>query len=145
MAAVEIIEFEEFHGTRDRPHLQLVVNDPRLRPLRTGRSLVQRRAARARMMRRRRRTVVALALVAGLVVLAWPGHAFGGVTGAGLPTDLANSSVLASGMQYVVQPGDTVNSISNLMNPLDPSIARAALVHELGSSAVVAGEHVLVP
>lgn len=145
MAAVEIIEFEEFHGTHVRPHLQLVVNDPRLRLLRTGRSLVQRRAARARMMRRRRRTVVALALVAGMVVLAWPGHAFGGVTGAGLSTDLANSSVLASGMQYVVQPGDTVNSISKLMNPIDPSIARAALVHELASSTVVAGEHVLIP
>jgi len=145
MAAVEIIEFEEFQGASVRPHLQLVINDARLRPLRTGRSLAQRRAARARMMRRRRRSVVALALMAGLVVLAWPGHAFGGVTGAGLPTDLANSSVLASGMQYVVQPGDTVGSIARLMNPIDPSIARTALVHELGSTTVVAGEHVLIP
>jgi hypothetical protein len=145
MAAVEIIEFQESPEAPFRPHLQLVINDARLRPLRTGRSLAQRRAARARMMRRRRRTVVAMALVAGLVVLAWPGHAFGGVTGAGLPTDLANSSVLASGVRYVVQPGDTVGSIAELMNPVDPAIARAALVHELGSTMVVAGEHVLIP
>jgi len=145
MAAVEIIEFEENPGASDRPHLHLVTSDPRLLPLRTGRTLTQRRAARARMMRRRRRTVVATALVVGLVVLAWPGHAFGGVTGAGLPTDLATSSVLASGMVYVVQPGDTVGSIAQSMNPIDPSIARAALVHELGSSTVVAGEHVLIP
>jgi hypothetical protein len=107
--------------------------------------LAIRRAARARMMKRRRRTLVALALVLGLVILAWPGHAFGGETGAGLPTDLANSSVLASGMNYVVQPGDTINSIARMMNPIDPKVARTALVGELDSSVVVPGEHVLIP
>jgi hypothetical protein len=81
----------------------------------------------------------------GLVILAWPGHAFGGVTGAGLPDDLANSSVLASGMNYVVQPGDTVNSIARMMNPVDPKLARADLVRELDSSVVVPGERVLIP
>jgi hypothetical protein len=97
------------------------------------------------MLQRRRRTLVALALVAGLVILAWPGHAFGGTTGAGLPTDLANSSVLASGMVYVVQPGDSVSTIARLMNPIDPSLARTALVYELRSTVVVPGEHVLIP
>ncbi len=97
------------------------------------------------MLARRRRTVVALALIAGLAILAIPGHAFGGITGSGLPTDLANSADLASGMQYVVQPGDTLNSIARMVNPLDPSRARQGLVRELGSSAVVAGEHVLIP
>jgi hypothetical protein len=97
------------------------------------------------MLQRRRRTLVACALVAGLVILSWPGLAFGGTTNTGLPTDLANSSVLASGMIYVVQPGDTVSSIAAMVNPVDPKIVRAELVHELGSPYVVPGEHVLIP
>ncbi|HEY5263130.1 MAG TPA: LysM peptidoglycan-binding domain-containing protein, partial [Acidimicrobiales bacterium] len=97
------------------------------------------------MMKRRRRTAVALALTFGLVILAWPGHAFGGETGAGLPSDLANSSVLASGMNYVVQPSDTVNSIARMMNPTAPNVARADLVRELDSSVVVPGERILIP
>ena len=48
-------------------------------------------------------------------------------------------------MNYVVQPGDTVSSIARDMNPTNPTEARALLVHELGSSVVVAGEHVLIP
>jgi hypothetical protein len=48
-------------------------------------------------------------------------------------------------MSYVVQPGDTVNSIAKNMNPTDPAQARAILIHELGSSIVVPGEHVLIP
>jgi hypothetical protein len=84
-------------------------------------------------------------MVSALVILALPGHTFGATTGAGLSTDLASSSVLASGMNYVVQPGDTVNSIAKSMNPTDPAQARALLVHELGSSVVVPGEHVLIP
>ena len=142
MAAVEVVEFEEFEESAERPYLRLVTT-PQV--FRTGPSLANRRAARARMMRRRRRSLVALALLLGLVILAWPGHAFGGETGAGLPTDLANSSVLASGMDYVVQPGDTVFSIARLMNPLDPNLARVDLVRELHSSVVVPGEHVLIP
>lgn len=89
--------------------------------------------------------MVVLTLLLGLVILAWPGHAFGGETGAGLPSDLANGSTLASGMNYVVQPGDTVNSIARMMNPVDPRVARADLVRELDSAVVVAGEHVLIP
>jgi hypothetical protein len=142
MAAVEIVEFEEFEEIAERPYLRLV-STPEV--FRTGPSLAKRRAARARMMKRRRRTLLATALLFGLVILSWPGHAFGGVTGAGLPTDLANSSVLASGMNYVVQPGDTVSSIARMMNPVDPNVARADLVRELGSSVVVPGEHVLIP
>jgi LysM repeat protein len=84
-------------------------------------------------------------IVGALAILAMPGHTFGGSTGAGLSTDLASSSVLASGMNYVVQPGDTVSSIAQNMNPTDPAQARALLVHELGSSVVVPGEHVLIP
>jgi hypothetical protein len=142
MAAVEVVEFEEFEDLVQRPHLRLVSTPP---VFRTGPSLANRRAARARMMKRRRRTLVAFALLLGLVILSWPGHAFGGETGAGLPTDLANSSVLASGMNFVVQPGDTVNSIARMMNPIDPNLARADLVRELDSSVVVPGERILIP
>lgn len=145
MAAVATVQYEEFDGLVSQPYLQLVSVQSAPSPLRTGRPLAQRRTARARMMQRRRRSLVVLALLVGLAVLAWPGHAFGGTTGAGLPTDLANSSVLASGMDYVVQPSDTVTSIADLMNPVDPARARIALVHELRSSVVVAGEHVLIP
>jgi len=145
MAAVEIIQEQEFPRIDEAPYLRLVSLDDARRPIRTGPTLAQRRAARARMLQRRRRTLVALLLVGGLVILSWPGHAFGGTTNEGLPTDLANSSVLASGMDYVVQPGDTVSSIARMINPVDPSFARAALARELGSSVVVAGEHVLIP
>jgi transposase-like protein len=48
-------------------------------------------------------------------------------------------------MEYVVQPGDTVSSIARDINPVDPSRARTLLVHELGSSVVVPGEHVIIP
>jgi hypothetical protein len=97
------------------------------------------------MVKRRRRTLLGLVVVLGLVILAWPGHAFGGETGAGLPGDLANSSVLASGMNYVVQPGDSINSIARMINPVDPNVARADLVRELDSSVVVPGERILIP
>lgn len=143
MAAVQRIEETWLHGDEHAPYLRVVTSTPT--PLRTGASLAQRRARRARMLARRRRSLVGLALVVGLAILALPGHAFGGITGSGLPTDLANSSVVASGMQYVVQPGDTLDSIARVVNPIDPAQARRALVHELGSSVVVAGEHVLIP
>jgi hypothetical protein len=142
MAAIEVIQSEEFEGTQSRPYLRLV-STPEV--YRTGPSLARRRAARVRMMQRRRRTLVALVLVTGLVILSWPGHAFGGTTGGGLSTDLANSAVLASGMEYVVQPGDTVRSIATLMNSVDPAVAQRALVREIHSNVVVPGEHVLIP
>ncbi len=138
MAAVEIWQ-EESIG-QDEPILRLV-STPQLRV----RTLAQRRAARARMLRRRRRTLAVVTLVSALTILAWPGHAFGGQTGAGLPSDLATGSALASGEGYVVQPGDTVASLAVAINPLDPARARAALVAELGSSVVVPGEHLVIP
>jgi hypothetical protein len=145
MAAVESYQFEEVGGVEVEPYLRLVAIDPTPMVLRRGPSLATRRAARGRMLQRRRRTGVAALLIVGLVVLAWPGHAFGGTTGAGLSNDLASSSTLASGMVYVVQPGDSVDSIARDMNPVDPSMARALLVHELESSTVIVGEHVLIP
>jgi hypothetical protein len=144
MAAVEIFESDLHPFEVGAPRLHLVP-EPGVAPLRIGRPLAERRAVRARMLQRRRRSLAALALAGALTFLAWPGHALGGVNGAGLSTDLATSSTLASGEVYVVQSGDTVNSIARLMNPVDPAVARVALVHELGSPVVVPGEHVLIP
>ncbi len=144
MAAVEILDSDFLDDWVEVPRLRLV--EPSApRAVRVGPTLGARRRARAQRLQRRRRAVAALALVGALTVLAWPGHALGGVTGAGLPTDLAGSSTLASGSIYVVQPGDSVTTIARLMNPLAPRVARAALVRELGSAVVVAGEHVLIP
>lgn len=138
MAALEI--WTDDTENDGRSHLVLVERTGRARP-----NLVQRRALRARRRRVRRRVGLSVALLASLAVLMAPGHAFGGTTGAGLSSDVAGSATLASGMLYVVQPGDTLNTLAREMNPVAPSLARAALVHELGSSVVVVGEHVVIP
>ncbi len=139
MAAVELLETPDYV----EPLLRLVRDEDRA--LRHGVPLAQRRQSRALRRRYRQRVLVALVLCAALGVLALPGHTFGATNGAGLSNDLASSSVLASGMNYVVQPGDTISSIAREVNPTDPAEARALLVHELGSSVVVPGEHVLIP
>jgi hypothetical protein len=143
MAAVELLETYEPEATPS--HLRLVRVDPSPRVFREGPSVVQRRRVRARIRQRRQRLAATLVVLGALTILAIPGHVYGATTGAGLSGDLANSSVLASGMNYVVQPGDTINSIARDMNPTDPAEARSLLVDELGSTVVVPGEHVLVP
>jgi len=44
-----------------------------------------------------------------------------------------------------VQPGDSLSSIARSVNPVDPGQARIDLVHELHSSVIVPGEHILIP
>lgn len=144
MAAVEVLECPESE-VASAPYLRLVRTPPTPPAFRRGPSVSQRRASRVRTTQRRHRALAVTALVGALTVLAVPGHVFGATTGAGLSGDLASSSVLASGMDYVVQPGDTVQSIARLINPVDPNVARTLLVRELGSSVVVPGEHVLIP
>src|ERR1035438_5619450 len=116
MAAVEMFE-EETTKTQDRPQLRLVRFESAPTPLRSGLPLTQRRAARALMMKRRRRTLVTLALLAGLTILALPGVAFGGVSGGAHSSDLNNNATLAAGVGYVVQPGDALNAIARMINP----------------------------
>ncbi len=144
MAAVEVLESVAVKELT-RPTLRLITTADRPLPLRRGAPLGERRAARLLAKSRRRRVLAIMALASAVAILAVPGHVFGATTGAGLSTDLAGSSVLASGMDYVVQPGDTVGSIARDVNPVDPARARSLLVHELGSSVVVPGEHVLIP
>ncbi len=142
MSALEESYLEEI-PERESVHLR-VLSTPDVRWA-SGPTLAQRRVRRERLVARRRRTLVGVALVLATVVLAWPGHAFGGTTGTGLSTDLATSAVLASGETYVVQPGDTLSSIAVFVNPTDPQAARRALVREVHSEVVVAGEHVVIP
>ncbi len=145
MAAVEMFvdDVETTLPSRGALH---VVSSAELAPgYRVGPLVANRRAARARMKARRRRSALAALVVISLVILAWPGHAFGGTNGVGLSTDLASSSTLSSGMVYVVQPGDTIASIARQVNPVSPATARRAIVAELRSRVVVAGEHVLIP
>lgn len=142
--AIAPIEYEA--GTwaeEETPRFVVVRSTPA--PLRTGAPVQLRRAARARMLRRRRRAVAVAATVVALVILAWPGHAFGGTTAAGVGFDQQGGATLQAGEVYVVQPGDSVNSIARLINPWSPQLARRALERELHSDFVVPGEHVAVP
>lgn len=147
MAAVEILETPAPRG----PRLRLVTEGDTQQPppstpwSTAGPGLAARRARRLRARARRRALALGVAVAAALCVLAVPGHSFGATSGTGLSTDLSGAAVLASGEVYVVQPGDTVASIARAMNPVDPAEARALLVHELRSSVVVVGEHVLIP
>ena len=141
MSAVALTEYEFRPPVTPRLRLVSETNVA----WRTGVNVTSRRLARARRRRQRQGVLLGVAIAVGLVLLAWPGPAFGGTTGTGLPTDLATGTSLASGMVYVVQAGDTVDSIARLANPLDPALARRAIVRELHSSVVVPGEHVLIP
>ena len=107
--------------------------------------LAARRAARARMMRRRRRTVIGLLTIVSVVALAWPGSAFGGTTKYGVITDTGQIGRWHSGAVYVVQQGDTIDSIAKLVSPSHPELVRRELVHSLRSTVVVPGERVVIP
>jgi len=145
MAAIQIEEFEVLTSEETMPYLRLVTAQNTPQSFRTGVPLAVRREARELRRKRRIRLYAGLVLAGALVILLMPGAAFGGVTGTGLSTDIASSAELASGMVYVVQPGDTLSSISKMVNPVSPQKARTVLVAQLGSSVVIAGEHILIP
>jgi len=145
MAAIQIEEFEVLTSEEAIPYLRLVTAQNTPQSFRTGVPLAVRREARELRRKRRIRLYAGLVLAGALVILLMPGAAFGGVTGTGLSTDIASSAELASGMVYVVQPGDTLSSISKMVNPVSPQKARTVLVAQLGSSVVIAGEHILIP
>ena len=145
MAAIQIEEFEVLTSEEAMPYLRLVTAQNTPQSFRTGVPLAVRREARELRRKRRIRLYAGLVLAGALVILLMPGAAFGGVTGTGLSTDIASSAELASGMVYVVQPGDTLSSISKMVNPVSPQNARTALVAQLGSSVVITGEHILIP
>jgi LysM repeat protein len=143
MAAIEIWEDLTEAEIRGQ-HLRLVTTTPAMRQFRTGTAVAQRRATRARMVRRRRRSLAVVALVALAWTLLVPGHAFGGTT-SGVPYSMEGTIGLTSGTIYVVQAGDTLASIAQQINPVTPKQALAALVHELKSTVVITGEHIVIP
>lgn len=144
MAVARVWEEEWSPSEEFGRHLELVA-PAAPQTLRTGVSVSVRRAARERMLRRRRRASVLFAAVVSLVILAWPGHAFGGVTGTGVSADTSIHAALSSGMVYVIQDGDSLTSVAKKIDPAHVATVRDALVHELGSRFVVPGEHVLIP
>jgi hypothetical protein len=76
-------------------------------------------------------------VVAILVLLALPLRALGGSTLAQAPA--------ARGGEYVVKSGDTLASIATRADAADAARLTAQLTREVGSAAVVPGEHVFIP
>ena len=144
MAVARVFE-DEWSPVRDELVRLRVVRAPTAQRFMTGVPVSLRRAARERMMRRRRRAVLVFGIVASVVILAWPGHAFGGVTSSGANADANLNSTLTAGMVYVVQPGDTISSIARVVNSTNVNHVKSELIKELRSSVVLAGEHVLIP
>jgi hypothetical protein len=89
----------------------------------------------------RRRVVVGVALAAVVaalsVLLALPIRSFGGST-------LAQAAP-AQGQEYIVKSGDTLASIAAQADPAAAPAMTGRLAHEVGSTAVVAGEHIYIP
>jgi hypothetical protein len=102
-------------------------------------------AVRAQTLARRRRTVGVVVVLVAAVLLAMPIRALGAVTVAGQSTPGAVPSGLAPGSVYVVQPGDSIHSIAERINPAERSTIERELATSLGSSTVVPGERVLIP
>jgi hypothetical protein len=112
------LEYEAFY-----PQLSVVPDLPR----RTGPS--------ARVQRRR--VVLGLLVVGLLVLLMLPITALGGKTvGGGAPT---------AGQEYVVHSGDTLASIASRVGGSNVAGIERQLVSETGSTALVPGEHLLIP
>lgn len=145
MAAVEMFPHEALETISSRPILRLVEPVGAHRAFKSGMLISQRRAARARMVQRRRRSLAVGAVLVALLLLALPGHAFGGTTATGLPISYETGSQLSPGMVYVVQPGDTLASIARQVNPLNPEQAYQVLASQLRSTVVVPQERIVIP
>lgn len=104
-----------------------------------------RPAVRAQALARRRRTMSFGVVLAAIVLLAMPLRALGAVTVVGQPTPAAVPAGLAPGSIYTVQPGDTLRSIALRVNPAAAAAIERQLAASIGSSVVVAGEHVTIP
>jgi hypothetical protein len=108
-----------------RPRLRLVPDRP-----------VQ---AAGPLLPRQRRLVLAMALVVAvlLVLLMLPLRALGGST-------LADAGP-AVGQTYIVKAGDTLASIAQRTGVGNVAALTSQLATEVGSSAVVPGEHIRIP
>jgi hypothetical protein len=84
-----------------------------------------------------RRLALVLVVAVLLVLLVLPIRAFGGKALA--------ASVPTAGQTYIVKGGDTLASIARQVDPSDAGAMAQRLAHEVGSSVVVPGEHLLIP
>jgi len=115
-------------------------------PLREGLDISQRRALRTSRRVRRNRALLGLAVAAAVVVLCLPLRATGAVTVMGQPTPGGVPAGLSDGTPYVVQGGDTLDSIARKMAPAgDTAQIVAKLRQVVGSSVVVPGERIILP
>lgn len=81
--------------------------------------------------------ILGVVTVGLLVLLALPIRSIGGKAIAG--------SAPVVGQVYVVQPGDSLQSIAQRVNPTGVSSLVKQLAAEAGSSTIVPGEHLLIP
>ncbi len=134
---------------RERPDLRLLPAPDRkglrLRPTENG---VVPGAGRCRPPRRRvsaevrrRRTILAMMGLA-LALLAFP---LGGFGGASHTTESASAAQI-HGTTYVVQPGDSLWTIAERVDPTgDPRPLVSEMASELGTFTVVPGEQITIP
>jgi hypothetical protein len=94
---------------------------------------------------RRRRIVLSLVGLIVVVGLCLPLKALGTVTVSGQATPGGAPAGLADGSIYVVQRGDSLASIAQRINPARQTQLVEQMIKELGSSTVVAGEHLVLP
>jgi LysM domain-containing protein len=104
------------------PQLRIVPDPPRRRP-----------SVRVQ----HRRILLGLVVVGLFLLLALPIRAIGGHAIAG--------SAPVAGQVYVVQQGDTLNSIAQRVQPHDAAALVQRMAGEVGSSSIVPGEHLLIP
>jgi hypothetical protein len=108
-------------------------------------SVVARRRAAPSGKVLRRRLALGVVVSALLVVLSLPLSAVGGraVSGVGATSPSPSG---AHSVAYVVQPGDTLTSIAERVDPgSDPRAVAAQLAAVTGSATVVPGEHIVLP
>src|SRR3974390_3368485 len=95
MAIWSLQESAEEAGAHRHPHLRLVTEAPA--SFRTGADVGVRRCRRRARTQLRRRAAFGGGVVITLVLLAWPGHAFGGVSSTGVPVDGPSAGPLVAG------------------------------------------------
>lgn len=114
-------------------------------PVGTGRHVQSARQVELKARARRRNLVLGAAAIAILVALALPWGGAGGKTLAASGPVLAGATANSSTV-YVVQPGDTVWSIAQHLEPgADPRVIVAQLEAEVGSDTLQLGEHIRLP
>lgn len=123
---------------------------PTARPVRAGgvpfdNGRNRRAARRSATLARRRAISLGLVAVVAVVLLSLPLRSLAAVTVDGQVTPTASPTGLAPGSVYVVHAGDTLRSIARRVQGSDVAKIEHQLALSVGSSVLVAGEHVDIP